>query len=169
MNWRTLNSLRWPIYVINSVDKAKLPCDAPHWRSPAVSLPIHQKFTQLTHHFHFFFKRRTRWGREKGEKTINWHNVFELIKIHHKNFLEIFFLCGGRKYFVNPSWLAVAVSRDTANVFNSVSCERMFEELKRDVCTRMVTLHVIYLINWILSLMLLKNINYLLYFTLKAF
>ena len=128
MNRRTLNSLRWPIYVINSVDKAKLPCDTPHWRSPAVSLPIHQKFTQLTHHFHFFFfLRRTRWGREKGEKTINWHDVFELIKIHHKNFLKFFFYVVGANISLIPhDWLFPyhATLRTYLTVFPANECLR---------------------------------------------
>ena len=131
MNWRTLNSLRWPIYVINSVDKAKLPCDAPHWRSPAVSLPIHQKFTQLTHHFHFFFLKTDKMGEGKGgeDNKLTW--CLRTHKNSPQEFFRNFFSMWWAQYFANISliphdWLFPyhATLRTCLTVFPANECLR---------------------------------------------
>ena len=49
-------SLRWPIQIINSVDKTKLSCNTPHRLSTTVSLetyPLSQRAGCFTKQWHF--------------------------------------------------------------------------------------------------------------------
>ena len=67
-NVRFRISLRWPIHIINPIDKAKLFCNTPHRRSTAVfvleSFPLYSDrladkyvstYGLVSSHFYFFF------------------------------------------------------------------------------------------------------------------
>ena len=51
-------SLRWPIHIINPVDKTKLSCYSPHQRSTTVSLETYPLIPNLSHPCYFHLKIR---------------------------------------------------------------------------------------------------------------
>jgi len=46
-------SLRWPIHIINPVDKTQLSCYTSHWRSTTVSLETYPSHNQMDQKFSY--------------------------------------------------------------------------------------------------------------------